>query len=99
MRSTQEAVSDSGVSSKAKELFGMERLKSNYDYLKPENLEAKMKSASLADMAIIATQLVQLAPLVGDVSGGIDGVISSWSGMSIDGKRLDAIERTFNGIF
>lgn len=77
----------------------MERLKSDYDYLKAENLEEKMKSASLADMAIIATQLVQLAPLVGDVSGGIDGIVSSWSGMSIDGKRLDTIERTFNGIF
>jgi hypothetical protein len=47
-----------------KNKFGMDQLRSEFDHLSPENIEAKMKNASLADMIIMATQLAQIMPIV-----------------------------------
>lgn len=71
----------------------MEQLKSEFDHLKPTDIEAKMKGKSFADMVIIATQLAQLAPIAGDIGGGIDGLVSAYSGMNVDGAKLTHLER------
>jgi hypothetical protein len=47
-----------------KNKLGMDQLKSEFDHLTPENIEAKMKSASMADMVIMVTQLAQVIPIV-----------------------------------
>ncbi|MDD2916640.1 MAG: hypothetical protein PHH70_02210 [Candidatus Gracilibacteria bacterium] len=87
------------VFAKAKKGLGMEQLKSEFDHLKPTDIEAKMKGKSFADMVIIATQLAQLAPIAGDIGGGIDGLVSAYSGMNVDGAKLTHLERGLNTIF
>jgi hypothetical protein len=42
----------------------MEQLRSEFDHLDAENMDKKMKEASLADMVIMATQLATIAPIV-----------------------------------
>lgn len=52
-----------------------------------------MKEKSFADMVIIGTQLAQLAPLVGDIGGGFDGIVSAYAGMNVEGAKLTGLER------
>lgn len=84
---------------KAKEAIGMEQLKSEFDHLKPANIEEKMKKASFSDMVIMGTQLAQLAPIAGDIGGGFDGIVSALSGMNVQWAKLDALDRFMNGFF
>jgi hypothetical protein len=42
----------------------MEQLRSEFDYLDAENIEKKMKEASLADMVIMMTQLATIVPII-----------------------------------
>jgi hypothetical protein len=65
----RESALSNGVSSRVKNIMGIDQLKSEFSYLKPDNLEAKLQGKSLADIIIIVTQLAQLAPLVGDIGG------------------------------
>ena len=44
-----------------------------------ENIKAKLKRASLADMVIIGTQLAQATPGAGSVVFGIDELASAYS--------------------
>lgn len=82
---------------KAKEAIGMEQLKSEFDHLKPANIEEKMKKASFSDMVIMGTQLAQLAPIAGDIGGWFDGIVSALSGMNVQWAKLDALDRFMNG--
>ena len=50
-----------------KDAVGMEGLKSEFDHLKSEDIEKKMKNASLADFVIMGTQLAQIAPILGNI--------------------------------
>ena len=58
---------DTSLTSRVKEAFSMDQLKSEFDRIKPADIQEKIKGKSLPDMVIIATQLAQLAPVVGDI--------------------------------
>lgn len=77
----------------------MNQLKSEFDHLKPDTIEAKMKNASFADMVIMMTQFTQLPPGIGDMIGGVGSSIDAMSGMTVDGEKLDALDRSLAGIF
>ena len=77
----------------------MDQIKSEFDYLKPANIEAKVRSATVSDMVIMGTQLAQMAPIVGDIGGGLDGLVNALSGVNVDGAKINTLERSLNGIF
>ena len=79
--------------------LGMDQLKSEFDHLTTKNIEEKMKKANFADMVIMATQLAQIAPIIWDIAWGSLDIGSAITGMSNDGAKLSAVERTFSGIF
>ncbi len=58
---------DTSMTSRVKEAFSMDQLKSEFDRIKPADIQARLKGKSLADMVIIATQLAQLVPVAGDI--------------------------------
>ncbi len=99
IRETRNIASNTGLSSEIKKVVGSEQLKSEFSYLKSGAIEGKIKSASIADMVIMGTQLAQMAPLIGDIGGGFDGLANALGGMNIDGAKISAIERSLNGVF
>ena len=99
IRETRESALSNGVSSRVKNIMGTDQLKNEFCYLKPDNLEAKLKGKSLADIIIIVTQLAQLAPLVGDIGGWFDGLVTAYSGMNVEWAKIGTMERSLNGIF
>jgi hypothetical protein len=77
----------------------VDQIKSEFYYLKPENIESKVRSANVSDMVIMGTQLLQMAPIVGDIGGGLSGLVNALSGVNIEGAKMSALERSLNGIF
>ncbi len=90
---------DTSLTSRVKEAFSMDQLKSEFDRIKPADIQEKIKGKSLADMVIIATQLAQLAPVVGDIWWGLDGIVTSYTGMNVDWVKIQALDRALNAIF
>lgn len=52
----------SNVASTVKNVLGIDQLKSEFDYLKSEDIEKKLQESSLGDMVIMAGQLAQIIP-------------------------------------
>lgn len=92
------ALSD-GFVSQAKDFIGMERLESDFTYIEPSNIGEKIKNMKFADAVIMLTQLVQLAPIVGDIWWGLDWLYTAYSGMNVSGEKISNFERTLNTIF
>lgn len=76
----------------ARGFTGMNQLKTDFDHLKIDDVEAKMKKASFAEMVMIGTQLAQLYPVAGDIAGGIDQLVSTYNGRTMDGAKLNGLE-------
>lgn len=78
--------------SKVKAFTGAEQLKSEFEHLKPTDIEAKMKDKSLADFVIMVNSLL---PITGD----IERFAIAYSGMKMDGAKLGALERSLNILY
>ena len=77
----------------------MDQLKSQFDYLEPEDIEKKMKDSSLSDLIIIMGQLAQLPPVFGDMlSGAIEGR-DMVRGITSEGKLLSSTDRVICSVF
>ena len=53
----------------ARGFTGMNQLKTEFDHLKIDNLEKKIREASFPELVMCGTQIAQICPLVGDISG------------------------------
>jgi hypothetical protein len=99
VRETRSVALNQGVGADIQKKIWMDQIKSEFDYLKSANIESKVRSASVGDMVIMGTQLLQMAPIIGDIGGGLDGLVNALSGVNIDGAKINTLERSLNGIF
>ncbi len=88
-----------GIIPTLKETAGMQLLESDFEHLDFGKLETNVKDMKMADFVIMITQLAQLAPLVWDVSGGLDGLYTAYSGMNVGWQKLQTLDRVLNSIF
>lgn len=74
----------------------MEQLKSEFDYIEPEQIEKKLKEASLSDLIILLGQLAQLPPVFGDILSGVTEGRNMFRGIDSDGKILSSFDRSIS---
>ena len=63
------AIAETAIA-KTKSALHMDQLRSEFDHIKPEDIEKKIKESSMADMAIMITNIAQVVPVLGDIWGG-----------------------------
>lgn len=92
------ALSD-GVMASTKRVLWMEQLKSQFDYLEPEDIEKKIKESSLSDLIIMMWQLAQLPPIFGDILSGAIEWRTMARGINSEGKLLSTTDRIVCSVF
>jgi hypothetical protein len=96
IRTAKDVAVATGPVATAKQWLGMDRIKNEFDSLRPESIDMKIRNASLSDMVIMAVQLSQLSPIVGDIGGGLEGIANAYSGTNVNGAMLTGAERSVN---
>lgn len=95
----REVAIDTWIGSKTREFLWSDWLESDFTYIEPSNIGEKIKNMKFADAVIMLTQLVQLAPIVGDIWWGLDWLYTAYSGMNVSWEKISNFERTLNTIF